>query len=176
MRIDISKVIKTPGSKMEIYEAGIIENMKNIYGLISVTGPVVFKGSLNNINGMLRLNGKACCTYETQCDICGNKITRDLQADIHEVLVKEQTEHDDDQYVYKDNWLELDKILSDNIVLSLPMSHRCSDKCDIICTGCGKPVTGTGCGCEDEQPIDPRLVVLKELIEDDTGKQSGTEV
>jgi len=170
MRIDISKVIKTPDSIMEIDEAGIIENIKNIYGIISVTGPVIFKGSLRNINGVLRLNGKAFCTYETLCDICGNKITRDLQTGIHEVLFREQTEHDDDQYVYKDNWLVLDKILSDNIVLNLPMSHRCSDKCGIICPGCGELVTGTGCGCEDEPPIDPRLAVLKNLIDDDTEK------
>ncbi|HEY8500901.1 MAG TPA: DUF177 domain-containing protein [Clostridia bacterium] len=171
MRIDISDVIKTPGSEIEINEAGTIGNLKDIYGLISVTGPVVFEGSLANINGLLRLNGKAFCTYETICDICGNKITRDLQVGIDEDLIKGQTENiDDDQFVYKDNWLVLDKILSDNIVLNLPMSHRCSDNCGIICPGCGKPVTGTRCGCEDEQPIDPRLVVLKKLIDDDTEK------
>jgi uncharacterized protein len=171
MQIDISEVIKTPGSKIEINEAGKIGDLKDIYGLISVKGPVSFKGSLVNINGLLRLNGKAFCTYETLCDICGNKITRDLQADIDEDLIKERTENNnDDQFAYKDNWLVLDKILSDNIVLNLPMSHRCSDNCGIICPGCGKPVTGTSCGCKDEQPIDPRLIALKNLIDDDTEK------
>lgn len=169
MRIDISEIIKTPGAKIAIDETGTIEDINDIYGLISVTGPVVFKGSLININGILRLNGKALCTYETQCDICGEKITSKLQTDIDEDLIKEQTENiNDDQFVYKDNYLVLDKILSDIIVLNLPMSHRCSDKCGIICSGCGEPVTGTKCSCKDEQPIDPRLAVLKKLINDDT--------
>lgn len=169
MKADISSVVKTTGAELEINESGIIDALKDVYGTIRVTGPVEFRGVLKNMNGLLHLEGKAVCTYETQCDYCTGPITRTISVDIVEDLAEEDPEKesvpDDDQFTYQGNWLLLDKILSDNIALALPMQHRCKKDCGIICPKCGKPVTGNGCGCGEDQPIDPRLAALKNLSE-----------
>jgi uncharacterized protein len=51
----------------------------------------------------------------------------------------DQGKPDDEQFTYQGNWLDLDKILSDNITLTLPMHHRCEQQCEILCPECGKP-------------------------------------
>lgn len=169
MKIDISAVTKTAGARMDINESEVIEDLNDIYGIISITQPVVFKGTLTNQLELLRLEGLAQCTYETQCDNCGRLITREHKVDIKEDLFEERLGEDrasdNEQFTYQGNWLELDKILSDNIALSLPMHHRCEEKCAIICPECGEPVTGSGCGCNKVQPIDPRLAALKDLLD-----------
>ncbi len=169
MKADISSVVRTAGAELEINEAGIIDDLKDVYGTIRVTRPVEFHGVLKNMNGLLQLKGKAICTYETQCDYCTGSITRTISVDILEDLAEEDPENesapDDDQFTYQGSWLLLDKILSDNIALALPMRHRCKKDCGIICPKCGEPVTGNGCGCGKDQPIDPRLAALKNFTE-----------
>jgi len=166
MLVDISAVVKVAGSELKINESGIIDDLTDIYGVISVVGPVSFNGIIANLDGVLHLEGDAVCTYSTRCDFCNKQITRELRVKISEDLVDEQNGNDDeDQYTYSGNWLNLDKMLSDQIVLAMPMHHRCSEDCRIICEKCGEPVTGNGCGCNTDQPIDPRLAALKDLID-----------
>jgi uncharacterized protein len=169
MKIDISAVNKVSGAELKINESGIIEDLKDVFGFISITGPVVFKGVLTNRKELLRLEGEAHCTYKTQCDRCGGPITRThrvtIREDLFEKVTDDETGHDDEEYFsYQGNWLDLGKILSDNIALTLPMQHLCKGQCEILCQKCGKPVTGLGCDCEGRQQIDPRLAVLKDFI------------
>lgn len=167
MRIDISAVNKTAGAELSINESGIIDDLKDVFGVIWVTQPVVFKGTLANQAQLLRLDGEVQCTYETRCDFCGESLLRVHRAAVHEDLFEEQPDEDkpdEDHFTYQGNWLELDKILSDNIALTLPMHHRCENKCQILCPECGEPVTGSGCGCDKDQRIDPRLAALKDFV------------
>lgn len=168
MRIDISSVNKTAGAELTINESGIIDDLKDVFGSISVSEPVKFQGTLTNRIELLHLDGEAQCIYETRCDNCAEPIKRLHRVEIHEDLFEEQPDGqkpDEEQFTYQGNWLELDKILSDNIALTLPMHHRCDQKCAIICPECGEPVTGSGCGCQKDQRIDPRLAALKDFIE-----------
>jgi uncharacterized protein len=167
MRIDISAVNRTAGAELMINESGVINDLKDVLGIISVTQPVVFRGKLTNQAQLLRLDGEAQCTYETRCDLCAEPLKRVHRVAIHENLFEEKPDGEkpgEDQFTYQGNWLELDKILSDNIALTLPMYHRCEKQCEILCPECGKPVTGSGCDCDKEQRIDPRLAALKDLI------------
>jgi uncharacterized protein len=167
MRIDISAVNKVTGAVLNINESGIINNLTDVFGVISVTEPVSFKGTLTNQKELLRLVGKAECTYVTQCDRCGRPIKRRHRVEVREDLLEvgpDQEELDIEQFTYQGNWLELDKILADNIALTLPMRHKCEQQCEILCPECGEPVTGSGCDCSKEQRIDPRLAALQDLI------------
>lgn len=168
MRIDISAVNKTAGAEMEINVSGVIEDLKDVFGIISITEPVAFKGTLTNQKELLRLEGEARCTYETRCDNCASPLKRQHRVIIQEDLFEENPDDpktDDEQFTYQGNWLELDKILSDNIALTLPMQNRCEQPCAIICPECGKPVTGSGCDCDKDNRIDPRLAALKDFID-----------
>lgn len=176
MKIDISDIKLIPGSELAIDESGIIPDLKNIFDAISITGPVTFKGVITNINQLLSLKGEATCIYEVQCDYCAKPITRELRVEIDEVLVETYGSGGDmtesDEYTYQGNWVVLDKILSDNVALSMPMSHRCGQDCRIICPKCGEPATGMGCGCNAEQAVDPRLAPLKKLIENQNAEDA----
>ncbi|MBP7175366.1 MAG: DUF177 domain-containing protein [Thermoclostridium sp.] len=168
MRIDISAVNRVAGTQLTISESGIIADLNDVFGVISVTQPVVFNGTLTNQAQLLRLDGEAQCTYETRCDFCAEPIQRVHRVGVHEDLFEEKPDgekHDEDQFTYQGNWLELDKILSDNIAMTLPMHHRCKEQCQIMCSECGEPVTGSGCGCDKDQRIDPRLAALKDLVD-----------
>ncbi len=61
--------------------------------------------------------------------------------------------------------LDLTEIARQNLVLALPMYPVCRSKCKGLCPYCGQNWNEAPCDCSLEE-IDPRLAVLKQLLED----------
>ena len=55
MIVDISAVVKVAGAELKINESGIIDDLSDIYGVISVVGPVAVNGIISNLDGVLHL-------------------------------------------------------------------------------------------------------------------------
>jgi uncharacterized protein len=54
---------------------------------------------------------------------------------------------DDLQYALKGDTIELDKMLSDNFILNLPIRFLCKEQCKGLCQRCGKNLNEGGCDC-----------------------------
>ena len=74
-------------------------------------------------------------------------------------------EGNDDYIETPDFTIELDEVVISDILLSLPQKFLCSDDCRGLCPKCGKNLNLGDCGC-DKREIDPRLAILKQLMED----------
>lgn len=60
--------------------------------------------------------------------------------------------------------LDLNEVIRQNLVLSLPMFPICRSKCKGLCQKCGQNWNEGSCECTLDE-IDPRLAVLKQLLE-----------
>ena len=171
LKLDITSIIKNSGSTIHISEKEFFEDLGTGIGTVDFTGPVEFKGSVTNFNGMLILKGIARVNYSTVCDRCGEKIDRELAVDIDEDIVEKAQagdgaeekarEAEDDRFAFSGNVLELDRILVDCIVTNLPMTHLCRENCPGLCPVCGRRIKGESCECEHQHPVDPRFEALK---------------
>ena len=63
----------------------------------------------------------------------------------------------------KDGYLELDGIVIDEVVISLPTAPLCEEDCPGICSGCGVHLSAGACECVDEDRRSP-FSVLSELL------------
>ena len=63
----------------------------------------------------------------------------------------------------EDGWLELDGIVIDEVVLSLPTAPLCDKDCRGICSGCGVHLNAEACKCVDEDRQSPFSVLSKLL-------------
>lgn len=61
--------------------------------------------------------------------------------------------------------IDLQPIVRDEMMLSMPIRPLCQANCKGLCPVCGENLNETTCNHEDETP-DPRLSILKELISD----------
>ena len=68
-----------------------------------------------------------------------------------------------DTTFYKDDVIDTDDLLAEQIVLNLPMKSLCSPDCKGICPQCGIDLGIQGCSCGQTE-MDPRLAVLKQLL------------
>ena len=67
--------------------------------------------------------------------------------------------------VNSNNILDVKQLVYQELSLEIPNALVCSEDCQGLCQFCGRPKE-ENCGCEDKQ-VDPRLLVLKQLLQDD---------
>jgi uncharacterized protein len=63
---------------------------------------------------------------------------------------------------YRDDCLDLDDVVREQIDLAIPMARVCSDACRGLCPGCGANLNETKCSCTAQEP-DPRWAALEQL-------------
>jgi uncharacterized protein len=63
---------------------------------------------------------------------------------------------------YKDNRLDIDELVQEQIRLALPMTNLCREDCRGLCGKCGQDLNNSTCQCVTED-IDPRWSALLEL-------------
>jgi len=168
LKIDITSIVKNSGGTIQISEKESIEILGTGLGTVTFKGPVEFNGSVTNFNGMLLLEGVARLNYTTTCDRCGEDIEKEHVARIDEEIIERSRTVDeaeenleDDRFAYSGNVLELDRILADSLITSIPMSHLCQDDCPGLCPLCGAKMKGESCDCSKQDPVDPRFEALK---------------
>jgi len=64
--------------------------------------------------------------------------------------------------VYHGKQIDLDPIVREQVLLSLPMHVVCREDCRGLCGMCGQNLNEAACGCESKR-VDPRLAVLKDI-------------
>ena len=68
-------------------------------------------------------------------------------------------------YVVGENgFIDLAPLVHELAWLSVPMQPLCKPDCQGLCMECGHNLNLGDCGCEEEN-IDPRLSVLKQLLD-----------
>jgi uncharacterized protein len=65
-----------------------------------------------------------------------------------------------------DGQLDLEPLLREYMILELPISPLCRPECKGLCPVCGENRNFVTC-THEEEPVDPRLDVLKKLLDDD---------
>lgn len=109
----------------------------------------VFSGSLEGILIMI-------------CSRCLEKFEYKIELQIDEELLKTEIENPER--------INLNEIIMENIILSLPMKYLCSKDCKGLCSHCGQNLNLGECDC-DTTVIDPRLAKLKDFYKvDDNGE------
>ena len=76
-----------------------------------------------------------------------------------------ETEIEDDDlelYPFDGETIDLEPLLRDQLVLSVPFAPLCDDACRGLCAVCGSNLNEGECGCEREVG-DPRLAALKNI-------------
>lgn len=79
---------------------------------------------------------------------------------------KNLTEMENEIPVDDRNNLDVDRLVLQELSLEVEPILLCSEDCQGLCPICGRPKR-EGCGCQPEQWIDPRLSILKQLLDND---------
>ena len=145
--------------------------------------PVVFdkpaqvKTRFYKVQDKLFLDLKIEFSLEMKCARCLEPIRKEKTINksfqlISNKLREEPSENDleEDVLYYEKEQLDLDSIVHEQILLGIPIKMVCDEKCQGICSQCGKPLNNEGCFCEKataEPETDPRLAKLKDWYQEE---------
>lgn len=169
MKIDISEIIKNQGASLDIFFEEKIPEADNVAYNCVFDKPVKFTGTLENNGGELELLADLETGYSTSCDRCTKPIERNISLRVAEEIVTGDKAEADEIYILGGKYLDIDKIIMDNILLKLPMKQLCKSECKGLCPRCGCDLNKLQCDCKDED-TNMHFGVLKNIF-DTSGKR-----
>ncbi len=160
MFVELESIFNNVGSFREVDYSFIPEDEELVSGSVKVDAKI------ENRAGIVTFSGKAYFMLVADCDRCAERFEREMSVDFNHVLVTEIQNEDNDDYVVVEGMkLDVDSLLREDIILSLPSQLLCSEDCKGLCHICGANLNKKQCGCK--KPVDSRLAVLMQLLEDD---------
>lgn len=135
------------------------------------------RGSLHidKIGKEVFIRGEVSTSVELKCSRCLKDFDKaiDINVDVayhslSDLKGEEKYEIKEDELdtgFYRDDEIDLDELLSEQIILNIPMKPLCSESCKGLCPRCGKDLNIETCNCE-KIGIDSRFEKLKKLFND----------
>lgn len=170
MLINLSELFSIDGKEKNYtldIEKDAFQTPDGVYEVVSKE-PVVLR--IRNLGDRkLYMEGKAKFALSIPCDRCLEPVVCPFDLDIDQGLDMKQTEEerveslDEQPYVSGYN-LDVDQLLSNELLLNLPMKVLCSDDCQGICNRCGANLNHGTCSCDQSSP-DPRMSVIQDLFQ-----------
>jgi uncharacterized protein len=132
--------------------------------------PIEFELRLEAVMEGVLVTGTATAGLEGECARCLEVLHDDIVADFQELFAYEESataadEHEDGASRLEGDLVDLEPLLRDAVVLSLPFQPLCRDDCPGLCVECGARLADDP-GHQHEEPIDPRWAALQGLAQD----------
>ena len=95
---------------------------------------------------------------------CLEDVNTVIPFDIDEEVSVDADDNDEEQYFIESHYVDTDKMLYTEILLSMPPKVLCKEDCKGICTVCGHNLNDGECGCDRFVP-DPRMSAINDIFE-----------
>ncbi len=114
------------------------------------------------------LSGSIEGEVETTCVRCADPALFHLQTSFTIPVVRvtkgQEMDWEDDEVIYlENNLLDVEQIIRENIILSVPLSVLCKEDCLGLCPVCGQNRNLSQCACEEET-MDIRMEGFQEKL------------
>ena len=163
MLLDLRKVFLTEDEMLDFSYELDLGNME-FNGSKPLNTPVRVSAKAVNRAGVVNLAISAMFDYTAPCDRCGEETITSFDYGFdHTLVLSLEGENEGDYIETPDYNLDLDELVTSDILLELPLKHLCSEECKGLCPKCGANLNRGECGC-DRQEIDPRLEALRSLL------------
>lgn len=115
---------------------------------------------LESLHDGILVSGNAETVAEGECVRCLTEVTLPVEVEFQELFAYSFDEAFD--YTVSDDHVDLEPVVRDAVVLSLPFQPVCQEDCPGLCPQCGVRLLDNP-GHEHEAPVDPRWAALAGL-------------
>ncbi|MDQ2938802.1 MAG: DUF177 domain-containing protein [Acidobacteriota bacterium] len=130
-------------------------------------------GEIRRSEGRVKVNGRVVAELQVECDRCLKSVALPVDSrfeldyvtpeDYQAQDAVELTEEDLDLEVFDGEVVDIDRLVTEELLLALPAQVLCKDNCKGICPVCGIDRNRLDCSC-DTAEVDPRWAGLKKLV------------
>ncbi|MGE5544945.1 MAG: YceD family protein [Bacillota bacterium] len=166
MNIDLSWLKLHPKDTEEFHLEKTYENVEIQKGA-HLKDEVVVDLEVTNTGRLMVGKGKIKGNLELQCDRCLNPFQQQVEIPFTVEFCSEENRayfKNDETFVYfSEPQVDIEPVILENILLSLPLRTLCSPECKGLCSICGQDLNLAECHCQEKE-MDPRWEVLKKML------------
>jgi uncharacterized protein len=139
---------------------------------LALKSPCQVSMKLQRVGREVRARGTVAVGIQVFCDRCLAPITVSVDSAFDLIYLPLNNLSQSDELVlerreldfsfYRDERLNLDELVREQIQLSLPMTNLCREDCKGLCSQCGQDLNAASCQCVNDY-VDPRWSALNEL-------------
>jgi uncharacterized protein len=170
MRIELAGLERGKGEFAYAYVPGELVLEDDRVRLL--VAPTV-SGNIRQKDSRVKVSGCVAALVRIECDRCLKAVELPVDSrftleymtaeDYQAQQVDELTEADLDLSVFDGEVIDIDELVTEELLLAVPDHVLCNDNCKGICPVCGVDRNSVGCECQTVE-VDPRWAGLKELV------------
>jgi uncharacterized protein len=175
--------IRSEGITLEgVLDAGWFKDRQSVNEKSDVKdiSSTAYKIFLIRSGSTVAVKGSVTATLSLACSRCLESFDFPLRSEFTFTLVpedvsetrppeKELAAEDLETEFYEGETIDIDKIVLNNLLLSLPLKPLCREECEGLCPVCGANKNLEPCACSHDEPGDPRLAGLKDFFKRNKG-------
>jgi uncharacterized protein len=158
--VDVRDLIARPGSSREVHVAQGIRGLATGLAEVPPESPVRVDVLMESLVEGILVSGPLSGTVEYRCARCLRSFTDQFLIEVTELFASDASE-DDDEYPLGDGMIDLEPMVRDAVLLSMPFSPLCRPDCLGLCERCGGDRNLGECHCPPRR--DPRWAGLESL-------------
>jgi uncharacterized protein len=161
--ISVHDLMHKPGNMRELdLKIDLDEPLGAGLAVVPQGGELDIELRLESVHEGIYVSGDVLTTAEGECSRCLDAVKVPLEVDFAELFAYSLEVEDD--FLVVDEKIDLEQVIVDAVVLSLPFTPICSENCQGLCAQCGVKLDENP-GHQHEAPIDSRFSELKKLSE-----------
>ena len=169
MRIELENLEGSKGDFAHVYQP---EDLNPVDERVSLTAPAAVNGKIRLSGNQVFVSGHVETRAQVECDRCLKPVELPVSADFTLEYISdsdyetsqaaELTEAEMSVSVFDGQAIDVDEIVKEQILLTVPTRMLCREDCRGICPECGADRDTGECNCVTND-IDPRWAALKNL-------------
>lgn len=167
MKINISEILSNPSVVKDFEVVPDMETLDLKRASYPVTQKAPVKLTIRKAEDKIRITGKTEIRLIIPCDRCLDdvELTFPVEIDRHVNPDIEADGIDDvDEQSFMDGcMLDVDRLVTDEVVVALPSKVLCKDDCKGLCSVCGTNLNHSNCDCDRFVP-DPRMAAIQDIF------------
>ena len=160
VRVDVRDLVDQPGSSREVIVEEPVPGLRTELAHVPDDSPVRGELLMESVVEGILISGPISARMDVSCARCLKPIQGELLVQVQE-LFSPRAEPDDDEYPLADGQVDLEPMIRDAVVPSMPYAPLCRPDCLGLCERCGGDRNMEECRCEPEP--DARWAPLLEL-------------
>jgi uncharacterized protein len=139
---------------------------------VVLAGALTVSGSISRTERKVVVEGKFAAIAEVECDRCLQPVELPISSDFRLEYVTAETyksfevvelgEEDLALSIFDGEFIDVDEIAREQVLLAIPTHAICRENCKGFCPVCGADRNLTNCNC-DATEIDPRWMGLRDF-------------
>ncbi len=159
MRLCIAKALNSGGREFPFaLSSDVLEQEPEL----QFSKPLMVNGSYRYEQEKLTVAGHVSTSLAVNCSRCLRAMEYPVDFCFTAVFAKDPQE---EQYPLEDSEVLLDRLIADEISLSLPYQFLCRADCKGLCSVCGADRNEVECGCDKKIQVDNPFAQLKGLFD-----------